>query len=221
MAQTRSRRGVLSFAGLLPLAIVPPLPAIAADPNPDAELIAACAEFDRLEAAQRALNGAENLEAEAAADEARTPLYEAQDALVDRMHSIRAVTLAGTAALARSLVGWAPDLVETQGDIESLLLSAILRGLTGISATRAAEVHREPPLPLLLAPTAIGTAKGAEIDGELLGLCAELEERQAEVSRVETDPTDGDLVKLDVALDDWWETVVEITDTPARTPEGV
>jgi hypothetical protein len=48
-----------------------------------------------------------------------------------------------------------------------------------------------------------------------------MEERQAQVKRVAADPTDRDLVKLDVALDDWWETVVEITETPARTPEGV
>jgi hypothetical protein len=34
-------------------------------------------------------------------------------------------------------------------------------------------------------------------------------------------PDREDIIKLDVALDDWWETVDEITDTPAQTPEGV
>jgi hypothetical protein len=29
------------------------------------------------------------------------------------------------------------------------------------------------------------------------------------------------MIKLDAVLDDWWEPVDEITDTPACTPEGV
>ena len=74
---------------------------------------------------------------------------------------------------------------------------------------------------LLLAPFAVGQSKAAELDGDLLALCALLEAQQAEVRRVADDPNDEDMIKLDAALDGWWETVDEITATPARTPEGV
>jgi hypothetical protein len=73
---------------------------------------------------------------------------------------------------------------------------------------------------LLLAPFAAGTAKAAELDGELLRLCAEMEERQADVVRINRASGASD-AELDAVLDDWWGTVEDITDTPARTPEGV
>jgi hypothetical protein len=44
---------------------------------------------------------------------------------------------------------------------------------------------------LLLASFAAGTAKAAEIDGDLLRLCALLEDQQAEVRRVADNPDDG------------------------------
>ncbi len=74
---------------------------------------------------------------------------------------------------------------------------------------------------LMLAPFAAGAAKASEIDGDLLALCPLLEAQQAEVRRVADDPSDKDMLKLDAALDGWWETVDETTDTRATTPEGI
>jgi hypothetical protein len=77
---------------------------------------------------------------------------------------------------------------------------------------------------LLAAPWTMGEAQANEPDGELLRLCARLERWDRERKRMNREDLDGhDYTdeELDAVLDPWWETVVEITETPARTPEGV
>jgi hypothetical protein len=48
-----------------------------------------------------------------------------------------------------------------------------------------------------------------------------MEEQQAEVARVSRNASVSDEDMDDDAMDDWWATVDVITDTPAKTPEGV
>ena len=104
--------------------------------NPDAELITACAAFDALERAYvttYATDIPEGTSEWAAAEAERDRLLAAEKPFLDRMTELRAVTLEGQAARARSLVLWAPDLVSegTTGDTIGLLTHAVLRDLIG------------------------------------------------------------------------------------------
>jgi predicted outer membrane protein len=145
MAQSPTRRGLLSTAALAPLASIPA--AHAATTNPDAELIVLCAEFDRLEIAYRAsmYDGPAGTDKERAAEAEQTRINDAQRELAERMHTIRATTVAGHVARARSFVGWAPDMMEAHDGMEDLLRSAIFRDLTGQPVVPATMVLTSPP----------------------------------------------------------------------------
>ncbi len=104
------RRTILSAAALLALAT----PARASDPSADLELIELCADFDRLEQQLRAL----------------------QDPLVERISKLRAVTVAGHVARARSLALWNGDLLnDAAGNTGAVLTAALVRDLlAGVAA---------------------------------------------------------------------------------------
>ena len=98
---------------------------------PDAELIAVCAEFDRLElAALATFQGHEPGSPEDEAAEAeRDRLSAAQEPLVERMCELRAVTREGHVARARSLALWDAELMKLQHDIAGQFTQAIVRDL--------------------------------------------------------------------------------------------
>jgi hypothetical protein len=159
MAQAPTRRGLLSTAAIAPLAAMPAGRPGATDP--DALLIAICAEFDWLEANTKALYDKYD---EDKADELREPNDNLQRVMVERMHSIRATTLAGHVARARSFVGWAPDMVEAHGGVEDLLRSAIFRDLTGQPVVPATMVLTSPP-------STPERDEAIEYDTALIGIC--------------------------------------------------
>ncbi|MGI4945584.1 MAG: hypothetical protein ACRYHQ_34315 [Janthinobacterium lividum] len=141
-APASTRRQVLGGAALAALtggafgaAVVLPNPgrAVSASANPDADLLAACAEFDALEAAYRATDfAAVSYSPEAiAADAEQSRIFAAQLPLVDRMVDHRAVTRAGQVARARSLAAWKPELLGNGSaeDMGECLMSAIVRDL--------------------------------------------------------------------------------------------
>ena len=136
------RRGFLGAAAALsaPLGIgaqpAPPTPPPSAASDPDAELLAACAEFDRLERAYIATfpddHDVTEHEEDAVQPE-RDLIQQAQHYLAARMVELRATTLAGQVARARSLVLWEGD--DPSGNVTSeyineRLLGAILGDLT-------------------------------------------------------------------------------------------
>ena len=104
--------------------------------HPDAELLAACAEFDRLERGYLALGfGYDEETPEGASIEAeQSRLAEEQELLVDRICELRAVTREGQAARARSLALWDAELMKPQYDIAGRLTQAIVRDLIEGSA---------------------------------------------------------------------------------------
>jgi hypothetical protein len=110
---TPTRRSALGFGAA---AIVAGLatPAIAGGPDPDGELIALCAEFDALERGIKAYypGGAKYILCDAERDNATAPLDQEQRGLIDRMCELRASTLNGIRARARTLVLWAADEAE-------------------------------------------------------------------------------------------------------------
>ncbi len=178
-----SRRGVMSLAAVLPLAVLPVAPVMAGRPDPDAELIALCAEFDRLEAEWEDTDTdapVGDAAREAARDAHQDRLGTTQREIAERMHAIRATTAAGQAARARSLVRWAPDLMETSDTIEAMLRSAIYRDLTGIPTTAAPPIQfSEPVVP----------PEDVDHDKALMAVCRQhIEYFEA----LEADPRDAD-----------------------------
>lgn len=102
--------------------------------SPDAELLAACAAFDTLEAAYHATNfRAEPYTPEADAAEAEQGrIAAAQEPFVARMTELRAVTHEGRVARARSLIGWWPEIMaDGEGTTGECLTYATLRDLVG------------------------------------------------------------------------------------------
>ena len=117
-------------------AVVLPNPgeAFPAPVSPDAELLAACAAFDALEAAYRATDfGAEPHTPEADAAEAEQGrITTAQRPLVTRMTDLRATTHEGRVARARSLIAsWPEVMAEGEGTTMECLTYATLRDLVG------------------------------------------------------------------------------------------
>jgi len=95
------RRALLGAALAAPLAATP---AIAAAPHPDAAVIAACAELDRLQRQWlRLFDGPGAIEDEAEREAAGEPILDAQEPLLDRICAAECATAEGIAAKLRSL----------------------------------------------------------------------------------------------------------------------
>ncbi len=111
--------------------VVPP----AADHHADAELIAVCAEFDAIE---RHINshyagGSRKIEDDEERDAAIAPFQEAQAPLLERIIALRATTLDGFMARARTLALWDLDAMRQIGPghyLEDRMLAALLRDMT-------------------------------------------------------------------------------------------
>ncbi len=140
-----ARRDFLAFtAGAVAAKTVLPLAAraevrhvSAPSEHPDAELIAVCAEFDRLEQAyiDRGGDYEPGSPEDDAAEAERDRLSAAQDPLVARMCELRATTREGQAARARSLALWNAELLKPgSGDTGTCLTAAIVRDLLAGSA---------------------------------------------------------------------------------------
>ena len=100
-------------------------------PSLDADLLEACAAFDVLERAYIALGGdyAPGSPEEDASEAERERLYEAQQPLVDRICDVRAFTIEGQLARARSLALWDAELMKPQKDTGGWFTQAIVRDL--------------------------------------------------------------------------------------------
>jgi len=118
---------------------VEPVPVLA---SPDAELIRLCAECDALQARIDAhyaapwehLSPAEQTAREQAIDAANQPLTDQKDPLLERICDLRAATLEGNAARARTLMAWDKDPCWTHdGCWNSQLTGAIVRDLTAVA----------------------------------------------------------------------------------------
>ncbi len=118
----RSLRGLLGSAAAL-LVTAPTAPV---HPHPDAELLAACAAFDKRVRACFDICRLRDGTGDAELDR----LSDAEDPLVKRMCELRAITKEGTAARARSLVLWAPWVIDEESSYtDQTLLRAIIRDL--------------------------------------------------------------------------------------------
>jgi len=139
------------------------LDSAAAAPNPDADLLAVCAEFNACDLRQRAIyDGPNAIEDDGKAGQAAAPIFARMDALLDHMEHLRAASPAGIAARAGSLAqhsGGREFSFDAQGTITGRLLDYLLRDAAALgSADTAPSVHP---------------------DAELLTLCAEFHRLQA------------------------------------------
>ena len=105
--------------------------------HPDAELLAVCEQFSALELMLYPPGlGLETIEEEHARDERNEPLNAEQSSLVEKLWDLRATTLEGFQARARSLLLWDSILTtaieNTEDYWEQVLLHALLRDLAGL-----------------------------------------------------------------------------------------
>ena len=106
--------------------------------SPDAELLGACAEFDAMERSIQATydEGPDNIPDDAAREVHNEQLKEPQEALLDRICAMQAVTPAGFAARARTLVLWEGAEAATnteEGYWNERMLAALLRDLQAVA----------------------------------------------------------------------------------------
>lgn len=102
----------------------------------DAELIALCAQFDENERRYIALYADDlAIEDEAARDAIAEPIQAEQRDLAERITSYRITTLAGFAAVARSLGLWDSTIGEPEdhGGINEMLTAMLVRDARGLA----------------------------------------------------------------------------------------
>ena len=122
----------LAMTTLAEVAGVAPRAAGAALPHPDAELLAACAAADAIQARIDALWADPVLVKD---DARRDPLVAALDAeeepFLEQVYELTATTLAGHMARARTLAGWDKETFKPGGCWNDLLAAALVRDLVG------------------------------------------------------------------------------------------
>ena len=130
-----SRRILFGAATALALA----RPTWAADPSPDAELLAFSAAFDALEHRCNALyEGPTRIINDDERDIALAPIRDEQERLLTPLMDLRAQTLAGARARLQTLLLWDKDLAPeddaaAEGDyVNHRLLAALLRDLDAV-----------------------------------------------------------------------------------------
>ncbi len=133
---TTSRRWLLAAATPAVLVLSGVAVAAPATINPDAELIALCAEFEVLER-KAVVALATNNEDQDRADAAAEAIDREQAPIVAAITACRPTTLAGFTALANIVVLLNLELIKispTQGCTDERLLQVMLRGMTGRAA---------------------------------------------------------------------------------------
>lgn len=121
------RHDVLAWSLLSDMAEVRPHAPVALPPEPDAELLIVCAEFDASEHRRNAMFDDDTL-----TDEANAAIREEQAPLVDRLCELRAATIEGMRARARSLVLYDDAVLERHTVYTNdRLVAAVLRDLIG------------------------------------------------------------------------------------------
>ncbi len=121
------RHDVLAWSLLSDMAEVRPHAPVAAPPDPDAELLAVCAEFDAMEHRRNAMFDDDTL-----TDEANAAIREEQAPLVDRLCEMQAITIEGMRARARSLVLYDDAVMERHSVYTNdRIVAAVLRDLIG------------------------------------------------------------------------------------------
>jgi hypothetical protein len=130
------RRTLASLAAGTAAALAAPLAAMAS-PNPDARLIDLCRQFDENERHYLSIypGGANAIDDDDQRDRVADPLQQAQRIMVDEITSHRATTLAGFAAVARSLGLWDSQIGEPddQDGINDKLIAMLVRDARAVS----------------------------------------------------------------------------------------
>jgi hypothetical protein len=105
-------------------------------PDPDAELIAACAAFDRLEQTWWDFHdgGAHPIEDDDERAIALAPLQQQQDEIVPLIWATEARTMAGVRAKARSWLLFSPEIFDDVTSWDERFRASIIRDLAGAAA---------------------------------------------------------------------------------------
>jgi hypothetical protein len=214
MSQT-SRRAFLSAAASAPIAALPV--AASAKPVPigipltspeDAELIAAC---ERHSANLDAYEASTDLR-----DSDEHPLWHAYKATRDFIENAEPQSLVGMLAKARAAKYEARHAYRDGREAwEEYALAARWAGHLVNDLLRLGS-H---VVPAAWSAKAVSVAAGSHPDAELLRLCTELAACWTELDHLQAQKaSDGE---WNVAMDRWVNLVEQITDTPARSPEGL
>ena len=131
-----NRRQLLATVAPAALAVSGVAVAAPAAINPDAGLLALCAEYEALERRIVAANKGATLDTEDSIYEAMTGPRERQDAIVDAILATPPTTPAGFVAVVKLLVIWHPRLLEHDRELDTTerLHLALYRGIMGRAA---------------------------------------------------------------------------------------
>lgn len=121
----------------------------AATPHPDAVLLTAIAEFDDLE--QKIDASYLTIPNEDDGDQWRAPLQARQEDLLDMITTLRAITMDGLFARARSLALWDSGTFDNDGHWDTGMRVALLRDLLGPEEVARIQGPREARRSALLA----------------------------------------------------------------------
>ena len=136
-----TRRGLLrGSAAIATVGAGMAAPALAAERERDAKLIRMCGEFTELDRQQCALyNAPDAPEDNALMDLALAPINECQGKLIDRICATPTTTLEGVQAKARSLLAFAPEMLDDddfRATWDYRLVASILSDLAGGGSER-------------------------------------------------------------------------------------
>lgn len=136
-----NRRKLLSASPALIGLASAGLDAAAAAPSPDADLLAACAEFNACDLQQRAIyDGPDAIEDDEGAAAAAAPIFTRMNAILDCMEHLRAASSAGVAARAGSLAQHAGDWMfsfDERSTMTGRLLNYLMRDAAALGRVRA------------------------------------------------------------------------------------
>ncbi len=133
-----NRRGLLAAVPALTLGCAG---AAVAAPNPDADLLAICAEFNACDVRQRAIyDGPDAVEDDGKAALAAAPIFARMEVLLNRMEDLRAASAIGITARAGSLAqhsGGMEFSFDAQDTITGRLLDYLLRDAAALGKAGA------------------------------------------------------------------------------------
>lgn len=128
------RRTLAGFAAGTAAALVVPMAAMAG--TPDAELIAMCARFTDLEKTKKAIysTGPDSIEADRQKESMISPLQEEQEAILDRIVDMKAITVEGLKARLRMIMVYEPQCIDMPQGWDDYMVAALLTDMQRVLA---------------------------------------------------------------------------------------
>lgn len=129
-----NRRTLATLAAGTAAALVAPIAAHAG--TSDAKLIGLCARFTELEHQKREIyaTGPDSIQADRRKEAVIAPLHEEQEAILDRIVDIKAVTVEGLKARLRMIMVYEPQCIDSPQGWDDEMVGALLTDMRSVLA---------------------------------------------------------------------------------------